>query len=94
MLISFLKLMQEGEFVSASVKKLRKRQMRNFFLSLMVSQVRPSQLNSTIIVFRFLRNLIRPLGISVTYYLITSFAPEFETVSSDFYTADGGAIKI
>ncbi|RDX79505.1 Isoamylase 1, chloroplastic, partial [Mucuna pruriens] len=29
---------QEGEFVSSSVKKLRKRQMRNFFLSLMVSQ--------------------------------------------------------
>ncbi|KAH1049372.1 hypothetical protein GLYMA_08G028400v4 [Glycine max] len=29
---------QEGEFVSTSVKKLRKRQMRNFFLSLMVSQ--------------------------------------------------------
>ncbi|XP_062158376.1 isoamylase 1, chloroplastic isoform X2 [Alnus glutinosa] len=29
---------QEGEFVSRSVKKLRKRQMRNFFLSLMVSQ--------------------------------------------------------
>nr|AAZ81835.1 isoamylase isoform 1 [Pisum sativum] len=29
---------EEGEFVSASVKKLRKRQMRNFFLSLMVSQ--------------------------------------------------------
>ncbi|GAU11796.1 hypothetical protein TSUD_75470, partial [Trifolium subterraneum] len=30
---------EEGEFVSASVKKLRKRQMRNFFLSLMVSQL-------------------------------------------------------
>ncbi|XP_058732184.1 isoamylase 1, chloroplastic isoform X4 [Vicia villosa] len=29
---------EEGEFVSASVKKLRKRQMCNFFLSLMVSQ--------------------------------------------------------
>ncbi|KAI9124532.1 hypothetical protein K1719_004454 [Acacia pycnantha] len=29
---------QEGEFANASVKKLRKRQMRNFFLSLMVSQ--------------------------------------------------------
>ncbi|XP_057417188.1 isoamylase 1, chloroplastic [Lotus japonicus] len=29
---------QEGEFASSSVKKLRKRQMRNFFLSLMVSQ--------------------------------------------------------
>ncbi|XP_059453275.1 isoamylase 1, chloroplastic [Corylus avellana] len=29
---------QEGEFVSLSVKKLRKRQMRNFFLCLMVSQ--------------------------------------------------------
>ncbi|KAL2342619.1 hypothetical protein Fmac_003904 [Flemingia macrophylla] len=29
---------QEGEFVNISVKKLRKRQMRNFFLSLMVSQ--------------------------------------------------------
>ncbi|QCD85182.1 glycogen operon protein GlgX [Vigna unguiculata] len=29
---------QEGEFVSPLVKKLRKRQMRNFFLSLMVSQ--------------------------------------------------------
>ncbi|KAM6570600.1 hypothetical protein CsatB_018585 [Cannabis sativa] len=29
---------QEGEFVSISVKKLRKRQMRNFFLCLMVSQ--------------------------------------------------------
>ncbi|KAK7358457.1 hypothetical protein VNO77_00385 [Canavalia gladiata] len=29
---------QEGEFASVSVKKLRKRQMRNFFLSLMVSQ--------------------------------------------------------
>lgn len=29
---------QEGEFVSTSVKKLRKRQMRNFCLSLMVSQ--------------------------------------------------------
>ncbi|XP_020215619.1 isoamylase 1, chloroplastic isoform X1 [Cajanus cajan] len=29
---------QEGEFASTSVKKLRKRQMRNFFLSLMVSQ--------------------------------------------------------
>ncbi|AET05099.2 putative isoamylase [Medicago truncatula] len=29
---------EEGEFVSASVKKMRKRQMRNFFLSLMVSQ--------------------------------------------------------
>ncbi|KAG4391629.1 hypothetical protein GLYMA_05G221851v4 [Glycine max] len=29
---------QEGEFVSTSVKKLRKPQMRNFFLSLMVSQ--------------------------------------------------------
>ncbi|KAK2439290.1 isoamylase 3, chloroplastic [Trifolium repens] len=29
---------EEGEFVGASVKKLRKRQMRNFFLSLMVSQ--------------------------------------------------------
>ncbi|KAK7369843.1 hypothetical protein VNO80_11889 [Phaseolus coccineus] len=29
---------QEGEFVSTSVKKLRKRQMRNLFLSLMVSQ--------------------------------------------------------
>ncbi|KAK7399043.1 hypothetical protein VNO78_10218 [Psophocarpus tetragonolobus] len=29
---------QEGEFVSTPVKKLRKRQMRNFFLSLMVSQ--------------------------------------------------------
>ncbi|PNY07250.1 isoamylase 1 chloroplastic-like [Trifolium pratense] len=29
---------EEGEFVSASVKKLRKRQMRNFFLTLMVSQ--------------------------------------------------------
>ncbi|MBA0873089.1 hypothetical protein Goshw_026743 [Gossypium schwendimanii] len=31
---------QEGEFASISVKKLRKRQMRNFFLCLMVSQVR------------------------------------------------------
>lgn len=30
---------QEGEFVSLPVKKLRKRQMRNFFLCLMVSQV-------------------------------------------------------
>ncbi|KAK9697543.1 hypothetical protein RND81_08G044200 [Saponaria officinalis] len=30
---------QEGEFASVSVKKLRKRQMRNFFLCLMVSQV-------------------------------------------------------
>ncbi|XP_048330331.2 isoamylase 1, chloroplastic isoform X2 [Ziziphus jujuba] len=30
---------QEGEFVSISVKKLRKRQMRNFFLCLMVSQI-------------------------------------------------------
>ncbi|KAH1037993.1 hypothetical protein J1N35_039736 [Gossypium stocksii] len=29
---------QEGEFASISVKKLRKRQMRNFFLCLMVSQ--------------------------------------------------------
>lgn len=29
---------QEGEFASTSVKQLRKRQMRNFFLSLMVSQ--------------------------------------------------------
>ncbi|XP_023744999.1 isoamylase 1, chloroplastic [Lactuca sativa] len=29
---------QEGEFVSISVKRLRKRQMRNFFLCLMVSQ--------------------------------------------------------
>ncbi|XP_022973965.1 isoamylase 1, chloroplastic [Cucurbita maxima] len=29
---------QEGEFVSISVKKLRKRQMRNFFVCLMVSQ--------------------------------------------------------
>ncbi|OIV93609.1 hypothetical protein TanjilG_04841 [Lupinus angustifolius] len=29
---------QEGEFASISVKRLRKRQMRNFFLSLMVSQ--------------------------------------------------------
>ncbi|OVA19269.1 Glycoside hydrolase [Macleaya cordata] len=29
---------QEGEFVSLPVKKLRKRQMRNFFLCLMVSQ--------------------------------------------------------
>ncbi|KNA19476.1 hypothetical protein SOVF_061290 [Spinacia oleracea] len=29
---------QEGEFASISVKKLRKRQMRNFFLTLMVSQ--------------------------------------------------------
>ncbi|KAJ4709190.1 isoamylase 1, chloroplastic-like [Melia azedarach] len=29
---------QEGEFVNISVKKLRKRQMRNFFLCLMVSQ--------------------------------------------------------
>ncbi|KAK7251474.1 hypothetical protein RIF29_34710 [Crotalaria pallida] len=29
---------QEGEFAIISVKKLRKRQMRNFFLSLMVSQ--------------------------------------------------------
>ncbi|KAL5543429.1 hypothetical protein UlMin_007213 [Ulmus minor] len=29
---------QEGEFVSIPVKKLRKRQMRNFFLCLMVSQ--------------------------------------------------------
>ncbi|PON41132.1 Glycoside hydrolase [Parasponia andersonii] len=29
---------QEGEFVSISVKKLRERQMRNFFLCLMVSQ--------------------------------------------------------
>ncbi|KAL9674168.1 hypothetical protein QQ045_030438 [Rhodiola kirilowii] len=29
---------QEGEFASTSVKKLRKRQMRNFFLCLMVSQ--------------------------------------------------------
>ncbi|KAJ6408035.1 hypothetical protein OIU84_011360 [Salix udensis] len=29
---------QEGEFVSISVKKLRKRQMKNFFLCLMVSQ--------------------------------------------------------
>ncbi|KAF3437290.1 hypothetical protein FNV43_RR20043 [Rhamnella rubrinervis] len=29
---------QEGEFVSISVKKLRKRQMQNFFLCLMVSQ--------------------------------------------------------
>ncbi|KAJ6673192.1 GLYCOGEN DEBRANCHING ENZYME [Salix viminalis] len=31
---------QEGELASISVKKLRKRQMRNFFLCLMVSQVR------------------------------------------------------
>ncbi|KAH1251634.1 Isoamylase 1, chloroplastic [Glycine max] len=30
---------QEGEFVSTSVKKLRKPQMRNFFLCLMVSQL-------------------------------------------------------
>ncbi|KAJ9689229.1 hypothetical protein PVL29_014743 [Vitis rotundifolia] len=30
---------QEGEFASISVKKLRKRQMRNFFLCLMVSQI-------------------------------------------------------
>ncbi|KAJ0030481.1 hypothetical protein Pint_13948 [Pistacia integerrima] len=29
---------QEGEFADISVKKLRKRQMRNFFLCLMVSQ--------------------------------------------------------
>ncbi|XP_027340326.1 isoamylase 1, chloroplastic isoform X2 [Abrus precatorius] len=29
---------QEGEFASTSVKKLRKRQVRNFFLSLMISQ--------------------------------------------------------
>ncbi|KAI8562680.1 hypothetical protein RHMOL_Rhmol03G0053400 [Rhododendron molle] len=29
---------EEGEFTSISVKKLRKRQMRNFFLCLMVSQ--------------------------------------------------------
>lgn len=29
---------EEGEFVSLSVKKLRKQQMRNFFVSLMVSQ--------------------------------------------------------
>ncbi|KAL2458455.1 Isoamylase 1 [Forsythia ovata] len=29
---------QEGEFVNTSVKKLRRRQMRNFFLCLMVSQ--------------------------------------------------------
>ncbi|XP_031253585.1 isoamylase 1, chloroplastic isoform X2 [Pistacia vera] len=30
---------QEGEFADISVKKLRKRQMRNFFLCLMVSQI-------------------------------------------------------
>ncbi|XP_022632454.1 isoamylase 1, chloroplastic-like isoform X1 [Vigna radiata var. radiata] len=30
--------LEEGEFVSPLVKKLRKRQMQNFFLSLMVSQ--------------------------------------------------------
>lgn len=30
---------QEGEFASISVKQLRRRQMRNFFLCLMVSQV-------------------------------------------------------
>ncbi|PIA43914.1 hypothetical protein AQUCO_01800158v1 [Aquilegia coerulea] len=30
---------QEGEFASLSVKRLRKRQMRNFFLCLMVSQI-------------------------------------------------------
>ncbi|KAL0007459.1 hypothetical protein SO802_008961 [Lithocarpus litseifolius] len=35
----FLKtIIQEGELASTSVKKLRKRQMRNFFLCLMVSQ--------------------------------------------------------
>ncbi|XP_042444281.1 isoamylase 1, chloroplastic-like isoform X1 [Zingiber officinale] len=32
---------EEGEFVSISVRRLRKRQMRNFFLSLMVSQGTP-----------------------------------------------------
>ncbi|PHU11644.1 hypothetical protein BC332_18574 [Capsicum chinense] len=32
-------LYQEGEFASIFVKKLRKRQMRNFFLCLMVSQI-------------------------------------------------------
>lgn len=34
------KYIQEGEFADILVKKLRKRQMRNFFLCLMVSQVR------------------------------------------------------
>lgn len=32
--------LQEGEFASISVKRLRKRQMQNFFVSLMVSQVK------------------------------------------------------
>jgi len=32
--------LQEGDFASISVKRLRKRQMRNFFVSLMVSQVK------------------------------------------------------
>jgi hypothetical protein len=31
---------EEGDFASISVKRLRKRQMRNFFVSLMVSQVK------------------------------------------------------
>ncbi|KAK6944677.1 Glycoside hydrolase, family 13, N-terminal [Dillenia turbinata] len=37
-IVSELWLRYEGEFASTSVKKLRKRQMRNFFLCLMVSQ--------------------------------------------------------
>ena len=39
---SFVWTMQEGEFASLSVRRLRKRQMRNFFVCLMVSQVRIS----------------------------------------------------
>ncbi|KAJ7973702.1 isoamylase 1, chloroplastic [Quillaja saponaria] len=71
---------QEGEFASILVKKLRKRQMRNFFLCLMVSQINyfrwDKKEDSSSDLFRFCR-------------LMTKFRQECESLGlHDFPTSE------
>ncbi|KAL5974195.1 Isoamylase su1, chloroplastic [Asimina triloba] len=71
---------QEGEFASQAVRRLRKRQMRNFFLCLMVSQLNYFQWDmkeeSSSDFFRFCR-------------LMTKFRHECESLGlNDFPTAE------